>query len=325
MKSLKQAMFYRNLGFSVIPVLHKSKKPLVSWKKYQTELPSVEDIKKWFTENPDTNIAVITGRVSGIIVIDVDKAESIPDWLKQINTWTVKTSRGYHFYFKINKDEYIPSVKFESIDLKAEGGYVLLPESVHPDRVIYKWIRFIKHLKEPASFDLIRSCISELLQKRQENRNGLCKLYKGVPEGERNISLTRIAGSLFADGLNEEEVYEILKTINERNIPPLPEDEVRRIVQSIAKRRKDFTRVREIITSGLMNLFLEESKKENSKYVKIMKRILAIVERLKADLPEKDSLFIEKELGKLVFPKLIDSVRFHLINSAKERSTSGEK
>ncbi|MGC8766401.1 MAG: bifunctional DNA primase/polymerase [Brevinematia bacterium] len=308
-KTLAQALKYLDLNFSVIPVIYKEKRPVIPWKKYQKVPPTREEVLSWFKNETPLNLAVVTGRVSKLVVIDVDSYDALPDWLKNIETWIAKTSRGYHFYFRIN-NEYIPTTKLtKNVDLKGEGSYVLLPESIHPSGTTYKWIKFIKKLQEPASFDLVREKVLEYLRlKENETSEPLSELYKGVEEGGRNVSLTRIAGSLFADGLNDEEVYEILKVINERNIPPLPEKEVKSIVRSISKRRKFFLKEKERIVSIFMQALLKKAT-EDQQFAYLMKKVVSSVEFLEHSLPEKDSKFFEKEIGKILFPEVMKAFR----------------
>jgi hypothetical protein len=56
-------------GWSIIPVMYKSKIPAVRWEEYQRRLATVEEIERWFT-HPPFNIGVVTGRISGIFVVD---------------------------------------------------------------------------------------------------------------------------------------------------------------------------------------------------------------------------------------------------------------
>ncbi|PMP94044.1 MAG: hypothetical protein C0169_07030 [Thermodesulfobacterium geofontis] len=320
-KTLVQALKYLDLNFSIIPIVYKQKKPLISWKKYQGKLPTKEEVLSWFKNETPLNLAVITGRVSKLVVIDVDNKDALPDWLKNTETWIAKTSRGYHFYFRIN-NEYIPTAKLaKGIDLKGEGSYVLLPESLHPSGTTYKWIKFVKKLQEPASFDLVKEKVLEYLRlKENETSEPLSELYKGVEEGRRNVSLTRIAGSLFADGLNDEEVYEILKVINERNIPPLPEKEVKLIVKSISKRRKIFLKEKERIVSIFMQALLKKAK-EDQQFAYLMKKAVNSVEFLEHGLPEKDSKFFEKEIGKILFPEIVKAFRGMSRKNLKQENT----
>ena len=245
LKILKWALYYRDLNLSVIPVEYGGKKPLIKWKKYQNTLPEKKEINEWFKTM--ANIAIITGRISKVIVIDVDDKNAVPDWLKEVNTWVCSTGRGYHYYFKIN-GKIIPTLKLtEKIDLKGEGSYVIVPLSLHPSGHIYRWKKFTKpDLSEPADFEIVKDYVLNMIKKNGTERlQKKAELYKGVPEGERNISITKIAGSLFSDGLNEDEVYAILSIVNQRNNPPLPESEVKSIIKSIAKRRKTYTMEKE--------------------------------------------------------------------------------
>lgn len=62
------------------------------------------------------------------------------------------------------------------------------------------------------------------------------ELPETIPQGARNSTLTRFAGSLRRKGLNEEEIFACLRVVNQtRCEPPLDESEVRRIAKSIAR------------------------------------------------------------------------------------------
>jgi len=50
----------------------KCKRPIVGWTEYQKRLPTEEEVKGWFDQNPDANIGIVTGKVSGIVVFDLD-------------------------------------------------------------------------------------------------------------------------------------------------------------------------------------------------------------------------------------------------------------
>ena len=70
------AIAYRRRGFSVIPIKPKGKKPLVAWESYQNDPASEETIRKWFASWPDANVAVVTGQISDVVVIDLDSEEA---------------------------------------------------------------------------------------------------------------------------------------------------------------------------------------------------------------------------------------------------------
>lgn len=60
--------------------------------------------------------------------------------------------------------------------------------------------------------------------------------YPPIGEGSRNICLTSLAGSLHAQGMDAERIYsELLECNSQACTPPLDEDEVRAIVNSVTR------------------------------------------------------------------------------------------
>ena len=69
LRSIAREYVYE-FGFPIIPV-GLDKKSLIDWKEFQARLPIQEELERWFSEE-DINITVITGNISGIVVLDVD-------------------------------------------------------------------------------------------------------------------------------------------------------------------------------------------------------------------------------------------------------------
>ena len=59
------------LGWSIIPC-GLNKKPLVKWRKYQTELPTKEQVLEWEKLNP-ASWAIITGKLSNRVTLEYTK------------------------------------------------------------------------------------------------------------------------------------------------------------------------------------------------------------------------------------------------------------
>ena len=235
MEMYEYAKFYVNiLGFSVIPIELNSKKPAIKWEEYQKRKPTEEELKKWFIENK-YNIGIVTGSISGIAVVDLDSKEAI-DFSRQNKfpkTPCVKTGKGYHLYYKyqdgVRNFQKRPDLK--DIDLRADGGYVLAPSSIHPEtKKPYEW----KTL--PGEIDYAE--LPEIILQKPQQKSQLAELYKGVSEGERNNTLTRLVGSWVSDGLSFEECLENALLWNEKNDPPLPEKEIETTVKSIFEKHR---------------------------------------------------------------------------------------
>jgi len=71
-KLFREARKYAEIGYSVIPVKPDKRPYLSAWKPYQTEKADADQIKKWWSHWPKANIGIITGKISGLTVVDTD-------------------------------------------------------------------------------------------------------------------------------------------------------------------------------------------------------------------------------------------------------------
>ncbi len=129
MNKILEAIKYSDKGIAAIPIKPGSKVAAIPWKKYQRELPTKNDITKWF--NSDCNMAIICS--NGLTVLDFDDPEVYRRWRlkhQKINTYQVRTKRGYHLYFKVKNPVKTKIKAIEGVDIKANGGYVLVPPSI---------------------------------------------------------------------------------------------------------------------------------------------------------------------------------------------------
>ncbi len=129
------AIEYYQLGLSVIPC--DKKRPLVSWKKYQSKPPSLATIYRWMKISPAANIGLITGRISGITVIDCDDPNLSLEELEAEfgeSKFVVSTpSGGRHLYYSFNGETSKTGYK-QKIDVRGEGGLIIAPYSFNPDK-----------------------------------------------------------------------------------------------------------------------------------------------------------------------------------------------
>lgn len=217
----------------MIPIEPRGKRPLVSWTGYQRRTASEEEVRAWWTRWPDANIGIVTGRVSGIVVVDVDGTAGSGSLRNRAIPPTVvcATGRGHHYYFAhpgfnvANRTHLLPGV-----DVRGEGGYVVAPPSTHENGKQYAWGQD----SSPQDEELAR--VPDWLAQLWRTDNLSTELVAGVAEGERNVAAARLAGKFLSRGFSARETFAWLLLWNARNKPPLDVKELARVVRSIASR-----------------------------------------------------------------------------------------
>jgi len=186
-KTVDYAIEYqKRFKFSIHPVNHKKKTPLIKWKAYQTKKAEPDQIEKWFLKYPDAAIGIITGKLSGVFVIDCDTADGYQAVMNLIpdNTIipTVKTPRGHHLYFKYPEGSSLSTYKgiLPGVDYRGEGGYVVCPPSVNGNGGQYTWIEG-QSLKEIDPQEIPKAMLDLLLSKSKK------KLDKTKPAAHKEI------------------------------------------------------------------------------------------------------------------------------------------
>jgi hypothetical protein len=75
------ALGYADLGWSVLPLRAKSKRPLVAWRALQERRAGREEIAGWFRRWCDANVGIVTGTISRLVVLDIDPKHGGDDGL----------------------------------------------------------------------------------------------------------------------------------------------------------------------------------------------------------------------------------------------------
>lgn len=188
----------------------------------------------------DCNVGVRTGE--GVMVLDIDPGKDgelslaaledeygpLPDTLTCITG-----SGGSHFYFKVERPIPCSVGKLGAgLDVRGDGGYVVAPPSMHMSGQEYTW-----DIGQP--FQLAKApdwLISLCTTKREYRPDDLSERPAGVIEGGRNTYLASQAGLMRRRGMTEKALLAALMAENEeRCIPPLSEEEVRKIAKSISR------------------------------------------------------------------------------------------
>ena len=134
-----------HVGLSVIPLIPKAKRPACKWAEFQTRQASEAECATWFAR--DRNIGIVTGQVSGLVVLDLDTPQS-EAWADAHlpPTVTVQTGRGTHRYYRHPGGRVpnrahapVPTDPTVTVDVRGDGGYVVAPGSTHETGTVYTW------------------------------------------------------------------------------------------------------------------------------------------------------------------------------------------
>jgi putative DNA primase/helicase len=237
----REAARLHQLGYSVIPIRTKTKKPLVPWKKFQSVRPELGQIYSWWMESPDAGVGIVLGQISRLVVIDIDsddgqktlKASGV--YLEEFPTSVAASSRGHHFYFSYPKECQVKTIKFTGGEIRSDGSYIIAPPSVHPDGHQYEWK--LSPFDSPPMLLPIKIQEFAIGHSPREipMRDATLATTGGkTPEGERNNYLTSQAGSMKNRGMGKEAILQALLAENRTTCdPPLKESEVQGIVDSV--------------------------------------------------------------------------------------------
>ena len=137
------------LGWCVVPIGRKQdgswKKPLVPWKGLQRRTATPASLKQWWKEWPDARVGIVTGSISNLVVVDIDpKNGGDASMVDLPSTLTVQTGGGgEHYYYTLpSKGALVLSTAGSpcpGIDIRAEGGVIVVPPSIHTSGRPYVW------------------------------------------------------------------------------------------------------------------------------------------------------------------------------------------
>jgi Bifunctional DNA primase/polymerase, N-terminal/Primase C terminal 1 (PriCT-1) len=268
MTNLRQAALdYNAMGWPIFRLQPQGKTPIGGTRGRDDATTDTILINRWWTELPTLNIGLATGAESRIFVLDADPKKGGDKSLQQLlsehgplprTRIAITGSLGTHHYFLMRGDvRNSASLIAPGIDIRGNGGYVVLPPSEHPDFTpprFYHWA--------PDSADEIAEAPEWLLkliaEKQPVDSNGKRKgkpleewhrtLTSPIVDGTRNETIASICGKLLHCGVHDPVLMlDLLRCVDTaRCQPPLGEREVTQVMRSIwikhfeAKRRDGY-------------------------------------------------------------------------------------
>lgn len=267
---LESALKYIERGYKIFPCVMGEKKPLTK-NGVKDATSDKGQIIKWWTDTPNANIGLATGSVNEIIVIDIDERHNGEDSLQELEkelgklpeTITSLTGGGgFHYLFKLPEGITIKNaVRFngrDGIDIRGEGGYIVVPNSLHPSGKEYiwdlglhfedfpmaelpqEWIKALTVRKEDSRVSndshLVSNKESNLLQPTvYGNPKGwMVEALKNLKEGNRHMTFFKI-GCRLKDYMAQDELLALLSSHAEK-VGFTRDNELEKLVQDIYQR-----------------------------------------------------------------------------------------
>ena len=204
------AMFYAQNNIKTFPVKKQGKSPLCP-KGFKDATIDKVVLQEWNKKFPDCNIGIPTGQINNIFVVDVDGEQGIESLnhleliYGKLDAPTVKTGKGKHLYFKMPENVELKcstSKIADHIDIRANGGYVVAPPSIHENGHQYTWENFIPNQGFPEAPSWLISLITNT-EKQPLPVSGVLEEISNAPQGQRNDTLYKRSISLIARAMRE--------------------------------------------------------------------------------------------------------------------------
>ncbi len=217
------ARAYAAAGYPVHPVL--GKRALTRWKDAATTDPTT--IKAWWDKWPDASVALVTGKRSGLFVVDLDVDKATGECIGEATAKrlglaecfegapvTRTGSGGRHVFFRASEglDNSVGKLG-EGIDTRGEGGFLVAAGS--PD---YEWLGpSILEMTPPPLPDKIRMLINAWKANEPTERtlegpdNGnVVHLFEFVAQQLAAMRATEDGGNAWAERALQSEIGRVM-------------------------------------------------------------------------------------------------------------------
>jgi hypothetical protein len=217
----EMALIYnKKYNWNVFPV-KQDKTPYFKWEDLQTQKVTPKMIEDWWKKYPDANIALATGAISNVAVIDLDAYKDKKGVVEQELSKYVPHETGYaiattprggiHYYFTC-KDTKIGNNtdKPHNVDLRANGGYIILPPSSNGNGKRYKWAKAPSQVKMDELPKPYLDMIAKSVSKRIQTLQDVSRIFNS---GRRDEDLFHVAHCLIKGGMIPEIAFKVLERI----------------------------------------------------------------------------------------------------------------
>lgn len=200
-------------------------------------------IREWWTRHPLANIGVRMGTVSGIVGIDADPRHGGDKTLVELAAQngplpatlvSMTGGGGTHQFFQTRGLEFRSKANAlgPGVDVKGEGGYLILPPSNHASGGVYKWADYSEPIADlPREWEKVM-----LLAGKKQSTPPVNGNASKVHEGSRDQVLTSLAGTMRRRGMSVEAIRAALWAENLAKCePPVSDADIDRIANSVGR------------------------------------------------------------------------------------------
>ena len=144
---------YAALRWATFPLAVGKKVPIAGSRGFKSASADPRVVAARAAEYPDANIGIATGKVSGLIVIDIDPrnggdltlerlAAAGKRFPKTVEAISCQNGRHLYYAYDARAKSCCKSKLGMGIDVKMDGGYVVAPPSVWSrNGQVYRWLR----------------------------------------------------------------------------------------------------------------------------------------------------------------------------------------
>jgi putative DNA primase/helicase len=316
--TLQYALKYHELGFSIAPLEPKKKTPLTGFDldKYFNQQATKDALVGWF-DNTANNIAIITGAISKIFALDIDGERagaylqgcmaSLRPSLQQAiqSTMSSKTGNGgYHLIFRYNPEEFKPEglktkklwidptrIAHSEIAIKAEGGYIVAPPSIHPDTgrpyVLSPNRQVPITLSKEEIEELLVTINPKLKEKPSETTDKVDPLYNNKLTPEKMAVILEILRPYYVKGQRDAIVFALSGYLRKQSVP---RDNTKRLIYALCEKAED-----EEKTSRLLQV-----ERTYNKAIDKITGFTALLDNLRLQTDDRTALDVMAELKDVV-------------------------
>jgi len=252
---------YVEKGWNIFPIEKDGKRPVVvsrgkdqsgedfdvriKWNTFQYNKNSKDQIKAWYDQFPECNWAVVCGKISNLVVMDVDGQQGIESLQKfhpeiqSTKTWMQASPHGFHMFFTHPGSDVKSFPILPKVDIKGDGGYIV----IHPSKIEDETYRIL--IEAPLTTCpgwIVRGETSKPESESDTASNPSEKtrpqwvsdlIANGSPSGTRNPDAARLVGYFWNKGIGKDIIETIMSPWATRCQPPFAMRELQTVIRSI--------------------------------------------------------------------------------------------